>query len=73
MRQRIQKEVTHAKTLTLISGNNNKMENPLAEEAQNIDNFCEELKRIIFLKNTRENLTKHSKSHNQVILTADLL
>ena len=71
MRQRIQKEVTHAKTL--ISGNNNKMENPLAEEAQNIDNFCEELKRIIFLKNTRENLTKHSKSHNQVSLTAELL
>lgn len=44
----------------MISGNSNKMENPLAFEIQNVQHLYDDMKRILFLKNTRQGLLKET-------------
>ena len=56
MKGRIKQEVTFNKNR--INGNKNKMENALSEEVQNIEMLSHDMKRIMFLKATRDGLTK---------------
>ena len=56
MRERVKKEVFVSKAS--INGDQNKTHNSLVQEIENIDLLMHEMKRIIFLKETRDNLTK---------------
>ena len=56
MRERVKKEVMISKAC--INGDQNKTHNSLAQELENIEFLMHEMKRILFLKETRDGLTK---------------
>jgi hypothetical protein len=72
MKQRIRNEVDA--TRNMISGNSNKMDNPLALEIQNIQHLYDDMKRILFLKKTRHRLLKETVIPNfKPTLTTDVI